>query len=189
MKQSRHISTCRGGIPQNRQARETVYVLMAFWWLFDLEGQGQLPPPPQKKKKKKDTDLNQVILHLWSKFGDPSLKGWWIMVRTSSKWGNCFTFKLNLTLKVMIDFPQNNRNLHQGTLHLWSKFGDPSLNGSRVIARTSKWLINIHTRAHGHTRQTPATAITKGQNWPQVKNWVFSFSQCNFNFPILLWDN
>ena len=25
--------------------------------------------------------------------------------------------------------PQNNRDLNQGTLHLWSKFGDPSLKG------------------------------------------------------------
>ena len=33
-------------------------------------------------------DLNQCILHLWSKFSDPSLNGWWVMVRTSSKWVN-----------------------------------------------------------------------------------------------------
>ena len=32
-------------------------------------------------------DLNLCILHLWSKFGFPSLNGWWVMVRTSSKWG------------------------------------------------------------------------------------------------------
>ena len=31
-------------------------------------------------------DLNQCILHLWSKFGDPSLNGWWVMVRTSPEW-------------------------------------------------------------------------------------------------------
>ena len=35
----------------------------------------------------KNRDLNQGILHLWSKFGDPSWKGWWVMARTSSKWG------------------------------------------------------------------------------------------------------
>ena len=34
--------------------------------------------------------------------------------------------------------PRNNRYLNQGLLHLWFKFGDPSLNGSRVIARTNK---------------------------------------------------
>ena len=46
---------------------------------FDLEGQGQCP--------QNDRDLNQVILHIWSKFGDPSLNGWWVMVQTTSKWG------------------------------------------------------------------------------------------------------
>ena len=36
---------------------------------------------------------------------------------------------------------QNNRDLNQCTLRLWSKFGDPSLNRWRVIARTrSKWV-------------------------------------------------
>ena len=43
---------------------------------FDLEGQGQSPP-------KTNSDLNQGILHLWSKFGDPSLNGWWVIARTN----------------------------------------------------------------------------------------------------------
>ena len=34
--------------------------------LFDHEGQGQLSP-------QNNWDLNQVVLHIWSKFGDPSL--------------------------------------------------------------------------------------------------------------------
>ena len=64
--------------------------------------------------------------------------------------------------------PQNNRNLNQGLLHLWSKFGDPSLNGWWVIARTSKRL--PHTRTDGRThRHTQATTIPEGQNWPRVK--------------------
>ena len=33
--------------------------------------------------------------------------------------------------------PENKRDLIQGLLHLWSKFGDPSLNGWWVIARTN----------------------------------------------------
>ena len=33
--------------------------------------------------------------------------------------------------------PQNNRDLNQGLLHLWSIFGDRSLNGWWVIARTN----------------------------------------------------
>ena len=45
------------------------------------------PHPPQKKKnnKKNNRDLNQGLSHLWSKFGDPSLNGWWVITRTS--WG------------------------------------------------------------------------------------------------------
>ena len=43
-------------------------------------------------------DLNQCILHLWSKFGDPSLNEWWVMVRTSSKWGK-FRFDLKFYLE------------------------------------------------------------------------------------------
>ena len=85
---------------ENNQACETVYVHMALWWLcggyvfpvvvkqeilmfwvkFDLEGQGQSPPQNTR-------DLNQSILHLWSKFGGPSLNGWQVIVRTSRKWG------------------------------------------------------------------------------------------------------
>ena len=33
-------------------------------------------------------NLNPGILHLWPKFGDPSLNRWWVIVPTSSKWGN-----------------------------------------------------------------------------------------------------
>ena len=43
---------------------------------FDLEGQGQSPP-------KNNRDLNQGLLHLWSKFSDPSLNGWWVIARTN----------------------------------------------------------------------------------------------------------
>ena len=40
-------------------------------------------------------------------------------------------FKLNLTLMVEVNHstPQNNRDLNQGVLYPWSKFGDSSLNG------------------------------------------------------------
>ena len=73
--------------------------------------------------------------------------------------------KLNLTLKVKVNYPQNNRDLNQGLLHLWSKFGDPSWNGWWIIVRTSKWL--PHTRTDGRTHwQTQAMTIPEGQNWP-----------------------
>ena len=56
-------------------------------------------------------DFNQGILHLWSKFGDPSLNGWWVMVRTSSKWGK-FGFQ------VKFDLEGQGRSVHKtiGTL-------------------------------------------------------------------------
>ena len=35
---------------------------------------GKFDPPPKKSQKKQNNrDLKQGILHLWSKFGDPSL--------------------------------------------------------------------------------------------------------------------
>ena len=74
------------------------------------------------------------------------------------------TLKLNFTLKVKVNHPQKHEDLDQGLLHIWSKFGDPSLNGWWVIMRTSPWLM------HGQThRQTQATTIPKGQNWPRLK--------------------
>ena len=58
---------------------------------------------------------------------------------------------------------QNYRDLNQGLLHLWFQFDDPSLNGSRVITRTSKWL------THGRTdrrrqRQYPMAILPSGKN-------------------------
>ena len=89
------------------------------------------------------------------------------MVRTSSKLGELWLWSSIWPWRSRSIAPQNNRDLNQGLLHLWSKFGDPSLNGSRVIARTSKWLTHIQTDTHTHT-QTQATTIPEGQNWPRV---------------------
>ena len=76
--------------------------------------------------------------------------------------------------------PQNNRDLNQGLLHLHFKFGDPSLNGSRVIARTSKWLTHRLTDT-----QTQATTIPEGQTWPRVKMLIVSTNlfPCSLIFP------
>ena len=43
-------------------------------------------------------DLNQGILHLWSKFGGPSPNGWWVIARTCSKWGK-FDFEVKFDLE------------------------------------------------------------------------------------------
>ena len=153
---------------------------MALWWLYG----GYVFPVGQNLKiwllshiwpwrsrsiaPQNFGELNQGILHLWSKFDDPSLNGWWVMVRTSSKWGKFGLSSQIWPWRSRSISPQNNRDLNQGLLHLWSKFGDPSLNGSRVIARTSKWLTHRQTDRHTHT-QTQATTIPEGQNWPRVK--------------------
>ena len=51
---------------------------------FDFEGQGQSPPQNNR-------NLNQGLLHLWSKFGDPSLNGWWVIARTSKRLPHTWT--------------------------------------------------------------------------------------------------
>ena len=57
-------------------------------------------------KQQNNKDLNQGILHLWSKFGGPSLNEWWVIARTSSKWGKFWLLKLNLILKIKVNHPQ-----------------------------------------------------------------------------------
>ena len=54
-----------------------------------------------------------------------------------------------LSMHICVTRPQW---VNQGLLHLWSKFGDLSLNGSWVIARTSKWLTHklTHTQTYKH---------------------------------------
>ena len=49
-----------------------------------------------------------------------------------------------------VDHPQNDGDLNQGVLHLWSKFGDPSLKGSWVIPRMSSWLTQRRTHRGSH---------------------------------------
>ena len=69
--------------------------------------------------------------------GGPNLNGWWVIARTSSKWGKFWLGSWIWPWRSRSTTPQNNRDLNQGLLHPWSKFGDPSLNGWWVIARTN----------------------------------------------------
>ena len=90
----------------------------------------------------------------------------------AQKWGKFWLWSSIWPWRSRSITPQNNRDLNQGLLHLLSKFGDPSLNGWWVIARTSKCLPHTQTdgRTDGHTaRQTQATTMPGGQNWPRVK--------------------
>ena len=86
------------------------------------------------------------------------------MAWTSSKYGNFLLWSLIWPWSSRSIKPQNNRDLNQGVLLFWSKFGDSSLNGWQVIARTSKWL--PHTQTY---TQTQTRIIPEGQNWPRVK--------------------
>ena len=81
------IVTAIGGELWHGQAQNGVN--SDFEVKFDLEGQGQSPPhppppPPPPPHPQNNRDLKQGLLHLWSKFGDPSLNGWWVISRTSS---------------------------------------------------------------------------------------------------------
>ena len=119
-------------------------------------------------------------MHFRSKFGDSSMHGWWVMGRTSSKWGKIWLSSWIWPWRSRSIIPKNNRHLNQGLLHLCSKFGDSSLNEWWVIVRTSPWLTHTHTdtRTHGHTdTQTQATTIPEGQNWPRVKIQLRSKTQ------------
>ena len=91
------------------------------------------------------------------------------MVWTSSKWGQLWFWSLICPWRSRSIAPQNNRNLNQGVWLLWTIFGDPSLNVWWVIVRTSKLL--IHTQ-----RETQATTIPGGQNWPRVKTVGYNHS-------------
>ena len=101
-------------------------------------------------------------MHFWPKFGNTDFNWWWLFARTSSKWGKFWLLSSIWPWSSRSIVPKNNRDLNQGLLHIWSKFGDSSLNGLWVIARTSWWLTDRHTH-------TQATTIPEGQNWPRVK--------------------
>ena len=75
---------------------------------------------------------------------------------------------VNFDFKVKFDLegqgqspPKNNKDLNQGLLQLWSKFGDPSLNGWCVIAWTSKWLPHTRTDEQTHTQTDAANENTQ----------------------------
>ena len=105
--------------------------------------------------------LTYVFCTFGLNFGDPSLNRWWVIMQTSSKWDNFWLWNSIWPWRSRSIIPQNNRDLNQGLLHIWSKFGDPSLNGWWVIAWTSKWL--QHTRTDGHTDRR------KQRQYPKAK--------------------
>ena len=76
-----------------------------------------------------------------------------VIAQTSSKWDKFWLWSSIWPWRSRSIAPKTHRDLDQGLLHLWSKFGDPSLNGWWVIARTSKWLPHARTEGHTHRRR------------------------------------
>ena len=119
-------------------------------------------------------------MHFWPKFGNTDFNWWWLFARTSSKWGKFWLLSSIWPWSSRSIVPQNNRDLNQGLFHLWSKFGDSSLNGWWVIARTSWWLTDRHTHTHTHTHagndntRRPKLASGKNQLFPGQK-WFYIF--------------
>ena len=156
--------------------------LVVIWWLcisssgearkFDLSSQ-IWPWRSRSIVTQNNRDLNQCILHLWSKFGDPSLNGWWVMVRTSSKWSKFWLWPLIWPWRSRLIAPQNNRDLNQGVLHLWSKFGDPSLNGWWVIARTNLVTDGRTDRGNDNTRRPKLASGNNHQ--PRLPKYPLKF--------------
>ena len=125
---------------------------------FDLEGQGQMP-------SKAIEILTRVFCTSGLNLETLALKGdeiWCGQAQNGGKFGFSSWIWPWRSRSIA---PQNNRDLKH-VLHLWAKFGDPSLNESRVIARTSNWLTHRQTGTH---TQTQETTIPDRQNWLRVK--------------------
>ena len=100
-------------------------------------------------------------MHLWSRLGNPNFNRWWVMVWRSSKWGQFWVWSYIWPWRSKSITPQNNRDLNQGVLHLWFKFGDSNLNEWKVIARTSPWLTPTRTDAGNDNTRRPKLASGK----------------------------
>ena len=141
--------------------------LVVIWWLC-ISGSGETgkfdfsswiwPWRARSIALQNYRDLNRCILNLWSKFG--------ILARMCDelwcrKWVKFCLWPYIWPWKSRSIAPQNNRYLNQVVLHLWFKFGDPSLNGSRELSReqASDWHTDWHT--HGHTHRDAGNDNTR----------------------------
>ena len=72
---------------------------------------------------------------------------WWLCIASSGE-----TWKFDFLSQIWpwrsrSIAPQNNRGLNQNIFHLWSQFGDPSLNGWWVVVQTSsEWDMDFHVK-------------------------------------------
>ena len=102
-------------------------------------------------------------MHFWSKFGDSSLNGWQVMVRTSSN-----DVKFDFQVKFHLEGQGRSPNKTIETLTKVFCICAPNLvilawtGGELSRGQTRDWHTDRHT-------QTQATTIPEGQNWPRVK--------------------
>ena len=112
-------------------------------------------------------DLNQGVLYILVEFGGSSFNQWSLLAWRSTKSG-IFYIKLNLTLKFMINEPQNNMYLNKSILQFWSKFDDSSLKWWQVIAQ--KILGLNYGWMNGQTDEGNYNKPTFNWHWV-TKNW------------------
>ena len=101
-------------------------------------------------------------MDLWSRFGNPNLNRWWVMVWTSSKWGQFWVWSQI--------WPWRSRSIAPQTVGILIKVFYTLGSNLVILGWTSDKLSRgqVHDwRPHG---QTQATTIPDSQNWPQVKN-------------------
>ena len=131
---------------------------------------------------------------LWSSLGTHGslVVIWWLCISSSGETRKFHFLSQICPWRSRSIASQNNMDLNQGLLHLWSKFGDPSLNGFQVIAQTSKWLPHTRTgrwtvtktdAGNDNTRR-PKLASGKKTKWKlqilkicqKFRNFVITFT-------------
>ena len=109
-------------------------------------------------------DLDQGILHLWSKFGGSSSNWWWVISRTSSKWGK-FWIEVKFDLEGQGQSPPKTIGILTKVFYTYG----PNL---MILAWTGVELSRGQTwwRTDGRTDgRTQAMTIPGGHYWPRVK--------------------
>ena len=113
-------------------------------------------------KPKNNRDLKQDILHLWFKFGGPSLNGWWVIARKSSKGVN-FDFEGKFDLEGKGQSPLK-------TIGILTKVFYTCVSNLVILAWTglellrgqaSDWHTNWHTDAGNDNTRRPKLASGK----------------------------
>ena len=168
VKQSRYISMCRGWRPWSSLCTHGSPVIIR-WLCISSSGETRKcdllsqiwPWRSSSVATQNNRYLNQTILHLWTKFGDLNLNGWWLVVRTSSKWG-----KFWLLSKI---WPWRSRLISPKTIGTLTKVF--CIFGSNLVILA--WMGPELSRGQASDwytdTQKQATTIPGGQNWPLVK--------------------